>query len=357
MGIIFFLNQLIHSSIPRISIVMLIALACSIPAFCGEIHDAAKAGDLAKVKALLKENPELISSKSTEGFAPLHWAAGKGHKDRVELLLASKADVSVKDRFGLTPLHIAALSGHKDVVELLLANKADVNARGGFGQTPLSAAAFNGHKDVVELLLANKADVNAKENDGITPLHRAAYEGHKDVAELLLVNKAEVNAQDTRGRTPLDMAASNSRNDVMELLRQHNGGFGTGGGIGQNSEIGSGVWSGRDSGIWNGVDTSIGGSVRPYGLGDGVIAPVLLVQTVPPYTIEARKARIEGIVVLQAIIRKDGTVDRIKVLKGLGYGLDESAINTIAAWRFKPGTLNGNPVDVITNIEVKFVLF
>jgi len=88
MGIIFFLNQLIHSSIPRISIVMLIALACSIPAFCGEIHDAAKAGDLAKVKALLKENPELISSKSTEGFAPLHWAAGKGHKDRVELLLA-----------------------------------------------------------------------------------------------------------------------------------------------------------------------------------------------------------------------------------------------------------------------------
>jgi len=275
----------------------------------------------------------------------------------VELLLANKADVSVKDRFGLTPLHIAALSGHKDVVELLLASKADVSAKDSFGQTPLFAAAFNGHKDVVELLLANNADVNAKDNDDITPLHQAAYEGHKDVAELLLANKAEVNAMDNRGRTPLDMAASNSRNDVMELLRQRNGGIGTDRGIGQGSEIGSGVWSRKGSGIGNGVDTGIGDGLRPYGLGNGVIAPVLLVRSTPLYTVEARKARVEGIVVLQAIIRRDGTVDSIKVLKGLGYGLDESAINSIATWRFKPGTLNGNPVDVITNFEVEFRIF
>jgi TonB family protein len=60
-------------------------------------------------------------------------------------------------------------------------------------------------------------------------------------------------------------------------------------------------------------------------------------------------------VVLQVIIRKDGTADNIQVLKGLGYGLDESAVNTISTkWRFSPGTLYGNPVDVMINIEVHF---
>jgi TonB family protein len=69
-----------------------------------------------------------------------------------------------------------------------------------------------------------------------------------------------------------------------------------------------------------------------------------------PYTEEARKARIEGIVALQAVIRKNGTVNSFRIIKGLGYGLDESAINTIAAKRrFEPATLKGAPVDVQAN--------
>jgi TonB family protein len=96
----------------------------------------------------------------------------------------------------------------------------------------------------------------------------------------------------------------------------------------------------------------------PYVVGNGVRPPVPLVQPLPPYTDEARKARIEGIVLLQAIIRKDGTVDSFKVIRGLGYGLDESAIYTIVSkWRFKPGTLNDIPVDVQANIEVNFRMF
>ena len=84
----------------------------------------------------------------------------------------------------------------------------------------------------------------------------------------------------------------------------------------------------------------------------------VLAQPLPQYTEQARKARVEGIVVLQAVVRKDGTVDSFRVLRGLGYGLDESAINTIATkWRFRPGTLNGQPVDVQANIEVSFKLY
>ena len=85
----------------------------------GEIHDAAKAGDLEKVKALLKDHFDLVFNKDNDGRSPLHWAASYGHKNVVELLLANKAEVNAKDNHGQTPLHVAAAEGHKDVVELL----------------------------------------------------------------------------------------------------------------------------------------------------------------------------------------------------------------------------------------------
>jgi hypothetical protein len=60
-------------------------------------------------------------------------------------------------------------------------------------------------------------------------------------------------------------------------------------------------------------------------------------------------------VILQGIVRKDGTVTNLKVIKKLGYGLEESIIDTITTkWRFKPGTRNGEPVDVISTIETRF---
>jgi ankyrin repeat protein len=91
-----FLYGFFHSPISRLVIVALIALVCSIPGFCGEIHDAAQTGDLVRVKALLKDNPELVSSRDGPDDTPLHVAAQRGHKDVVELLLANKADVNAK---------------------------------------------------------------------------------------------------------------------------------------------------------------------------------------------------------------------------------------------------------------------
>ena len=85
--------------------------------------------------------------------------------------------------------------------------------------------------------------------------------------------------------------------------------------------------------------------------------PVPIEQPKPPYTSEARLARVEGKILLMCVIRKDGTVGDTRILKGLGYGLDESAISTIQTeWRFKPGTLDGEPIDVEANVEVFFSL-
>jgi TonB family protein len=91
---------------------------------------------------------------------------------------------------------------------------------------------------------------------------------------------------------------------------------------------------------------------------DPIIAPKVLYQPVPQYTEEARDAKIGGVILLQGIIRKNGRIDSLKVLTGLGYGLDESAVATVGKeWRFEPGTLDGQPVDVQANIEISFRLY
>jgi len=158
-----FRSGFLHYPIVHFATLMLFALAWSSLAFCGEIHEAAKQGDLAKVEALLKDNPNLVSSKDNNVLVidgsisqtPLHYAVSQGHKDVVAFLLANKADANVKNKYDATPLHLAASESHKDMVELLLANKADVNAKNNEGWTPLHEAVAcekNGCKDVVKLL-------------------------------------------------------------------------------------------------------------------------------------------------------------------------------------------------------------
>ncbi|MFA7329344.1 MAG: ankyrin repeat domain-containing protein, partial [Candidatus Ratteibacteria bacterium] len=90
------------------------------------IFDAAVAGDVAKVKALLEKNPGLVNAKDNRGLTPLHLAAMYGRKDVAEVLLANKANIEAKaNDSGGTPLHWAVFNDRKDVVKLLLANKAD----------------------------------------------------------------------------------------------------------------------------------------------------------------------------------------------------------------------------------------
>ena len=76
----------------------------------------------------------------------------------------------------------------------------------------------------------------------------------------------------------------------------------------------------------------------------------------PQYNDVARKARIEGMVIIEAIVDKDGNVTDARVLKSLPMGLDQSAVDAVKRWKFTPGTLNGQPVPVIFNLMVNFRL-
>jgi len=97
----------------------------------------------------------------------------------------------------------------------------------------------------------------------------------------------------------------------------------------------------------------------PYEQGTpGLRYPELLERPLPPYTEEGRQAGISGVVVLQVMVRKNGRVDSAKILRRIGYGLDESALKTVVTkWQFRPGILNGQPVDVgPVTVEVTFNL-
>ena len=129
-------------------------------------------------------------------------------------------------------------------------------------------------------------------------------------------------------------------------------GAGTGGGTGTGQ--GTGLGEGKGAGIGEGDGGGIGGG--PYRPGSGVDPPRLLKEVRADYTDLARRNNIAGEVVLEIVVRRDGSVGDVKLLKRLGSGLDQQAIDAVRQWRFAPARLKGTPVDVIVEVGVEFKL-
>ncbi len=124
------------------------------------------------------------------------------------------------------------------------------------------------------------------------------------------------------------------------------GGTGTGEGTGVGEGSGPGVGAGSGSGTGGG----------PYRPGSGITPPTLLREVKPDYTEEARRRSLEGDVVLEIVVRRDGSVGDVKILQGLGGGLDARAVDAVRQWRFSPAQRQGVPVDVIVEVAVEFKL-
>jgi protein TonB len=131
-------------------------------------------------------------------------------------------------------------------------------------------------------------------------------------------------------------------------------GPGTGAGIGSGS--GGGIGGGAGPGHGPGSGGGFGGGV--YKMGElGVSAPVPKFTPDPDYSEEARKAKYQGTVTLYAIIGPDGKPRNLRVVRSLGMGLDEKALERVRTWLFEPGKKDGQPVAVAMSIEVDFHLY
>jgi TonB family protein len=152
-------------------------------------------------------------------------------------------------------------------------------------------------------------------------------------------------APDPRDRAGLPWRAA----PALEIDSQ---GAGSGGGIGVGQ--GTGLGNGNGSGIGPGSGGGTGGG--PYRPGAGISAPSIQREVRPDYTDEGRRRAVEGEVVLEIVVRADGSVGTITLLRGLGAGLDQRAIDAVHQWRFNPATRYGTPVDVMVEVSVEFRL-
>lgn len=125
------------------------------------------------------------------------------------------------------------------------------------------------------------------------------------------------------------------------------GGPGGGGGLGK----GNGPGAGDNSGPGAGDDAGIRALPRSRST-----QPLLLSKTEPEYSDEARKAKLQGAVVLSIVVTAAGQVGGVRVMQGLGLGLDERAIDAVRNWRFRAATVDGKPVSTRAVVEVNFRL-
>jgi TonB family protein len=140
--------------------------------------------------------------------------------------------------------------------------------------------------------------------------------------------------------------------DPLARIGAASNGQGSGGGIG--SGHGGGVGPGNGGGVGPGSDGGFGGGV--YKVGKGTSAPQVLYKKEPEYSEEARKAKFQGTVVLYVEVDPSGRAVNPRVVRSLGLGLDEKAMEAVRQWKFKPGYRDGKPVTVAAQIEVNFRL-
>jgi ankyrin repeat protein len=251
-----------------------IALACATlalaaPAFGGPIQDAARKGDLKKVKELLASDSKLVNDKDKNGDTALHQAALHGQLAVAQALIDAGANVNAKNNYppfvpddlgkqfatsnhqdpiillhsqasnttnalntqgvtandlkdGYTPLDLAAFAiNHNKMVQLLVAHGADVNARAASGATPLFWAVMRDQKDDIKFLLDHGANPNIPTAYGDTVLDCAIHLGFQGQVGLLVDKGADVNAQDANQMRPLAYAMRANEDTAVNILKKH----------------------------------------------------------------------------------------------------------------------------------------
>jgi periplasmic protein TonB len=150
--------------------------------------------------------------------------------------------------------------------------------------------------------------------------------------------------------------------EVQTNLKMENGNFPNLGmpnspliGNSMGNGLGSGLGSGNGAGLGPGSGGNYGGGLRR--IGGGVSSPVVIFQVEPEFSEEARKAKFMGVVTVNLIVDAQGRPENVHVLRGVGMGLDQKAVDAVKQYRFKPAMEAGKPVPVQLNVQVDFQIF
>jgi len=187
-----------------------------------ELFAATEAGDLAKVKELLKkETKETIDQVDFYGYTALHAAAESNHPDIIPLILDAGADINRATYDAtFTALHHAMAKRNFDCARILIDRGADVNLlnEGGCFGSSLHYAVFTDSEEFVRLILSKGGDVNLLSGQGYSPLHTAVIGDQANIAKILIEAGADVNQKDEEGLSPLHVAARDGSGELALLL-------------------------------------------------------------------------------------------------------------------------------------------
>ncbi len=211
-----------------------------------KLFEAIAAGQVGRVKELLKEQPELARARDPQGNSAILVAAYAGSPEIAAALQAAGAQVNAFEAAALgrtdlvlallemnpgllrafghdgwSLLHLAAFFGHRELAAALLDRGASPAAisRNAMSNQPLHSAVAGRRMELAKLLLKRGAEVNGRAQ-GLTPLHLAAHAGHAPLAELLLAFGADTRVKDDAGVTPIQMAADQGHAALAESLKR-----------------------------------------------------------------------------------------------------------------------------------------
>ena len=207
-----------------LSLLVIISLCFTIsPAvYSSEIHEAAKAGNLAQVKELINQGAD-INSISGYKETVLHYAAESGNLELVQWLVNRGANLNALDNDEKSIMHSAAESGNLRLVQWLIKQGFDINAKDYLGKTSLHYAAENKRWELVRWLIEQGCDVNERDKTMKTALHFAAQSGNLEIVKWLVENGADVNAKtEEYGGSILDSAIQETKNwEMVKWLLDH----------------------------------------------------------------------------------------------------------------------------------------
>jgi ankyrin repeat protein len=211
-----------------------------------DIFDVIRAGDKAKLEALLAAHPELVDARNDLGHSPVLIAQYHHRGDLVNVLLAAGPTLDVFDaasvgrtdcvaqlldadatlvnaysRDGFFPLGLAAFFGHPETVRLLLARGADVAqvARNPMRIQAIHAAVAGRSREAVELVVEAGAPINAQQDKGWTALHEVVNKKDLDLTRYFLAHGADPKVQNDEGKSPIGLAAEQGSAAILKVLK------------------------------------------------------------------------------------------------------------------------------------------
>jgi len=279
-----------------------------------------------------------VDAEAEHKVTPLMLAVANGRSAAVSLLLQKGADPEKAAANGARPLLYAVEKGQEDVVAALLAGGADPEIKTRRKDTPLFVAAQADDADMVRVLLEGGADVRARNWTRDTALIEAVRYGRRKVVPELLAAGADVNRKGGSGDSALKMARKFEDETLVALLE------------GRESP---------DSGTSHRASPAPGssGSAEALRIEPGKIQePRRLKHVLPEYPRAMMAGRVQGVVILEAVIDKEGRVLSAKLLRAPNPAFGPPSVDAVRQWRYTPTLLNGVAVPVIMTVTVDFKL-